>query len=260
MPSDLEQLQGAWHINSLEVDGAALSPGAYAGAKIVLEGNHFTSHSMGAVYEGTIELQPAKKPKSLTMRFDKGPEKGNANHGIYELTKGGWKLCLSMTGGPAPAVFATEPGSGQAFETLTRAAPPVAEAPAITEAFPPGETSPELEGEWAMVSCIRDGSPLDERMLKTGRRIARNGETQVLFGKQPFLQARFTVDRTQKPMTMDYLITSGASKGKAQLGMYELDGETLKLIFAAPDRPRPTGFETAAGDGKTFTIWKQIAK
>ena len=48
------------------------------------------------VYEGTIELDQKQKPKHLKMRFSEGPEKGNVNHGIYEMKEEAWTLCLNM--------------------------------------------------------------------------------------------------------------------------------------------------------------------
>ena len=258
MPTDLEKLQGRWYIQSLELDGAALSPGGFAGAEIVLTGNRFQSLSMGAVYEGTIELQSAKRPKALKMRFTKGPEKGNVNNGIYELQKDGWRLCLSMTGGPAPATFATAPGSGCALETLARTPATVPREVQAAAALPAGDPTPELEGEWAMVSCVRDGHALDERMVKSGRRICNGNLTRVLFGRQPLFEAQFCVDRSKAPMTMDYLLTSGPDRGKGQLGIYELSGRELKLLFGSPGQSRPTEFTTMPGAGKTFTIWRKM--
>ena len=139
--TDLEKLQGRWYVNTLEIDGAALSSECFAGAEIFVENDRFTSASMGAVYEGTIKLEPSKKPKTLTMAFTKGPEQGNTNHGIYELGSKGWKLCLTMNGGPAPVAFATTPGSGQALETLTRHAPAARPENPITETAPAGGTA-----------------------------------------------------------------------------------------------------------------------
>ncbi len=54
------------------------------------------------------------------MKFTEGPEKGNTNRGIYELEGDIWKMCVSMTGGPASIKFATSAGSGCALETLRR--------------------------------------------------------------------------------------------------------------------------------------------
>ncbi|HUK54942.1 MAG TPA: TIGR03067 domain-containing protein [Candidatus Binatia bacterium] len=120
MDEELEKLQGEWAVAFLEVDGLTPAWNVFAGAKIVIEGDHFTSLGMGAPYEGILEVDASAVPKAFRMKFTAGPEKGNTNHGIYELDGDRWRICLSMTGGAAPTEFATSPGSGRALETLNR--------------------------------------------------------------------------------------------------------------------------------------------
>jgi len=54
------------------------------------------------------------------MRFAAGPEMGNTNLCIYELDGDIWKICIATRGSVRPSSFASTPGSGFAFETLTR--------------------------------------------------------------------------------------------------------------------------------------------
>jgi uncharacterized protein (TIGR03067 family) len=114
----LEDLQGTWMVESLEVDGQSLPPGD---AQVVVEGDGFTTSGMGAAYQGTLRVDASKTPFALDMVFTAGPESGNTNRGIFEVAGDVWKLCLNMTGGERPAEFATAPGSGTALETLRRA-------------------------------------------------------------------------------------------------------------------------------------------
>ena len=120
MDEDLQKLQGEWNIVFLEVDGIAPAPNTFAGAKITIEGDRFTTLGMGGIFEGNLAVNSASSPKSLRMAFTAGPEKGNTNHGIYELEGDRLRLCLCVTGGAAPTEFATSPGSGCALETLDR--------------------------------------------------------------------------------------------------------------------------------------------
>src|SRR3989442_16035736 len=77
--TDLDRLQGAWNITSLEVDGQSMP--APTGACIVIEGSRFQSLGMGAVYEGKVEVDGTKKPKTFDLLFTAGPEKGNRSLG-----------------------------------------------------------------------------------------------------------------------------------------------------------------------------------
>lgn len=44
----------------------------------------------------------------------------------------------------------------------------------------------------------------------------------------------FKIDPSKKPMTIDLAITEGADAGKAQLGVFEIVGDTLRLGLDVP--------------------------
>jgi uncharacterized protein (TIGR03067 family) len=96
----------------------------------------------------------------------------------------------------------------------------------------------QLEGEWTMVSGERDGQPVPDEMRKTAKRVVKDGETTVEIGGQVFMKAKFTIDPAKKPKAIDYTISGGANDGKKVLGIYELDGDTVKFCFALPDKDR----------------------
>jgi uncharacterized protein (TIGR03067 family) len=254
MPTDLERLQGNWNIVALEIEGQQMPS---MGSRIVIEGDRFITVAMGAEYGGTIAIDTSKKPKRFDLTFTEGPEQGNRSLGIYELDGDTWRICLGLTGKTRPRKFATAPGSGHALETLARGP---AEETAPETSAPPGDRVDEMSGEWHMVSCIRDGYTLEPLLVKSGRRIGRGGVTTTMFGKQVFMKAHYTLDSSQSPKTIDYAITQGASKGKTQYGIYELDGELLRICYAGPGKPRPSDFTSATGDGKTVTVWKPTNK
>ncbi len=63
-------------------------------------------------------------------------------------------------------------------------------------------------------------------------------------------EATFTLDATQQPKTLDMTPTTGPDKGKSILGIYELDGDTLKICAAKPETARPKAFK----DGKEAVL------
>jgi len=240
----MKKLEGAWTVVTLEVDGREMPAGD---AQIVVKGSRFTTTGMGAVYRGTLRVDTKVTPHTLDMVFTAGPEKGNTNRGIFEFDRDSWKLCLNMTGGARPSSFATKPGSGLALETLQRLK---ATRPSPRPTF---VAVPELEGVWSMVSMLNDGRPLAEEFVKIGKRTAKGSTVTVSMGGKVVMKADFTVDRTQKPNHIDYWLKGG----QTQQGIFELKGQELKVIFAAPGKPRPADFSTTLGDGKIFTVWKQ---
>ena len=99
-----------------------------------------------------------------------------------------------------------------------------------------------LEGQWSMSLGEADGQAMPKEMVTTAKRVAKDGETAITIGGQPFFKAKYTIDPTKKPKAIDYIMTEGVTKGKTQLGIYELSGDTIKFCFAAPGKDRPTEF------------------
>ena len=234
---------------SLEIGGQKMPAGE---SRIVLKGDRFTTSGMGAEYEGTFAVDENKTPKSFDMTFLSGPEKGNKNLGIFELDKDTWRLCLDMTGKSRPKEFVSK--KGVALETLKRLGSEERKKAAKGTPNMPMVAAPELEGEWAMVTCVVNGDALPAGMVKQGKRVARANQITVSMAGQAVLKAQFTVDREKKPATIDYLLPDG----QLQHGIYDLEGKNLKVISSAPGAPRPTDFSTAYGDGRTFTVWRFV--
>jgi uncharacterized protein (TIGR03067 family) len=202
-----------------------------------------------------VAVHQTTAPKSFELHFEEGPEKGNTNFGIYTLDGDTWKICLATRGSQRPKEFAAPPGTGIALETLQRglvADVPVAQA---AQAPPVGDSATELGGEWIPLSVVLDGQPLDRAMLKYGKRIAAANEVTVQFGPQVVLKARYAVDRSSTPMTMDYVLAGG----KTQHGIWALEGNRLTTCFGAPGAARPSEFASTPGDGRTLAVWTPAA-
>jgi hypothetical protein len=43
-------------------------------------------------------------------------------------------------------------------------------------------------------------------------------------------------------------------------GIYEVEGDTFKLCYAAPGEARPKEFATKAATGLTLAVWKKAKK
>jgi len=119
--TDLDRLQGEWAITALKFDGEDVAPHTFAAARLIVEGDQFTSLGMGAAYSGRITVNASVNPHTFDMFFEDGPEKGNTNRGIYELLNDeSWRLCLATRGGERPKTFSSTANSGIALETLER--------------------------------------------------------------------------------------------------------------------------------------------
>ncbi|MBC8003206.1 MAG: TIGR03067 domain-containing protein [Opitutaceae bacterium] len=115
----------------------------------------------------------------------------------------------------------------------------------------------QLQGTWSMVSGSADGQPMPAEMLKQMKRVCKGDETTTTMGGQVFMKAKFTIDPSKKPKTIDYQMIEGFTKGKKQLGVYEVDGDTFKSCFGAADAERPKDFTSQPGDKRTSSVWKR---
>jgi uncharacterized protein (TIGR03067 family) len=118
----------------------------------------------------------------------------------------------------------------------------------------------QLDGEWSMVSGEANGFAMPKETVNSGRRVAKDGETTITIGGKVYFKAKISIDPTKKPKAIDYSMTEGPTKGKTHLGIYELDGDTVKFCFAAPGKDRPTEFTAKEGSEWTLSVWKRDKK
>jgi len=241
MKTDLKKLQGTWNMLSLEMEGQKYPTG---GAQIVIDGGRFVCRNMGAEYEGAITVDESASPKTFELAFEKGPEAGKQSLGIYELTGDAWKICLGLAGKKRPSKFASEAGTGHALETLERDTGARRDLPAADAKARPVA---ELEGEWAMISCLHDGKPMDARFVKSARREFRGNTTTLLAGGRAMTTSRFFVHAAG---TIEY-------PDLRQTGIYKIAGDRLHTCLVNAGAAPPADFSAKPGDGRTVSEWKR---
>jgi uncharacterized protein (TIGR03067 family) len=114
----------------------------------------------------------------------------------------------------------------------------------------------KLQGEWSMTSGTADGYDMPEAILASAKRTCTNDQVTVVINGQVILKAKFTIDASKTPKTIDYDVANGPNKGKKLVGIYEFDGETFRACFAAPGDTRPTDFTSKPDSKRTLSTWK----
>jgi uncharacterized protein (TIGR03067 family) len=125
--------------------------------------------------------------------------------------------------------------------------------PFAGEAAPPDpgrvkEEQRRLEGTWKVLSAEADGTPLPVEVTRNFK-LSFQGSTFITYIGDQKREGSYTVDPGKNPRTIDITLSAGPDKGKTQLAIYSVLGNTLRVCAAEPGRERPTGFETRGKPG-----------
>jgi uncharacterized protein (TIGR03067 family) len=118
----------------------------------------------------------------------------------------------------------------------------------------------KMQGDWAAVSMVRDGMPFPKDDAQSFFRTVKGDKYTVFHFSEAVNQGTFTIDASKKPKTMDVLPERTDDKSKAILGIYEFEGDKLKVCFGAPGKDRPAEFESKEGSGNALTVWEREKK
>jgi uncharacterized protein (TIGR03067 family) len=111
-----------------------------------------------------------------------------------------------------------------------------------------------------MVSGVRDGTPMtEEECARFVRRVS--GDQWILTVQGPegisTSKSRVTLGASKNHKEVDVVRPDGPAAGKPTRGIYEFEGDRLRVCLAQPDQPRPTELAAAAGSGHTLTVWER---
>jgi uncharacterized protein (TIGR03067 family) len=119
---ELQALKGTWRLISREVDGKKVREEEFTGVTLTHdEAGKISARRGGKVIaEGTVRLDPTKRPRMIDITFTAGPNKGKTVLGIYESEGGTLRLCHARPGDDRPTAFSTRPTSGQVLIVYQR--------------------------------------------------------------------------------------------------------------------------------------------
>ena len=117
----------------------------------------------------------------------------------------------------------------------------------------------KLQGTWNFVIVVIDGNQLPKG--EGPQTITFKGDTITVKQGDKVLQAgTHKLDPSTKPNSVDAKITEGEGKGGSMLGIYELNGDTLKVCFDMQGKKRPTEFKAPSGSGHFQATMKRSEK
>jgi len=104
-----KKLQGTWKPVSAELGGKPFPDETLRTMKLVLADDKYTVTVGEQTDEGTVKLDPAKKPRAMEIVGTKGPNQGKTIPAIYEVTDTTLRVCYDLSGKAHPTAFKTQP-------------------------------------------------------------------------------------------------------------------------------------------------------
>jgi uncharacterized protein (TIGR03067 family) len=103
----------------------------------------------------------------------------------------------------------------------------------------------KFEGTWLLVSSEHNGQQLPKDDLKDFRLTIKGDQFTSKQGTMT-IAGTLKIDPSQKPKVVDATATQDGKK-VASLGIYELDGDAMKVCYVAEGSERPKAFSTKGG-------------
>jgi uncharacterized protein (TIGR03067 family) len=115
-----------------------------------------------------------------------------------------------------------------------------------------------LRGTWVVVAAEQDGQPLDR--IKGGKLILSDTSFAIHTASGVTLKGDYRIDPSQKPRHMDLDHQEGMLRDKTWKGIYEVEGDRLRLCYVAADsaQPRPDSFTTAADSDRLLVVLERV--
>ena len=114
-----------------------------------------------------------------------------------------------------------------------------------------------LVGTWVGVSVTVDGRVLPETTVQQLRLTLTQTQYKTEKGNEVLFDSTYTIEPSKSPKHINMIGTEGDLAGKAAEGIYSLDGNTLKVCYTMPGKPRPETFGSPAGSGIYMVVWKR---
>jgi uncharacterized protein (TIGR03067 family) len=139
------------------------------------------------------------------------------------------------------------------------AAPPLQQPdPLLDPEAPMREELKKLQGSWRIEEQETDGKKLSADELK-GRTICFSKNGYFLRTTNKLLQiGLLKIDTAKTPKKLNATILKGEHKDDILQGIYELDGDSLKICMDLEGQARPKEFKTEPKSGLTLMICKRV--
>jgi uncharacterized protein (TIGR03067 family) len=118
----------------------------------------------------------------------------------------------------------------------------------------------KFQGIWTFESSETGGKKLSAGELKGFLLTFEGNKHTVKKGDEVIQVGTQKLDPSKSPKAIDVTMTEGPNKGRVMLGIYEFDGDMLKVCFDPQGKRRPTEFKSAPGSANFVNVHKRVKK
>lgn len=115
----------------------------------------------------------------------------------------------------------------------------------------------KMQGTWSVEKMVENGREAPAKDLK-GIQMTIRGHNYHFTGGEENYKGYLRIDSSKKPKQLEatFVESNGEEKGRA-LGIYELQGDTLKMCWRHEGKDRPTEFASERGSGTRYVVLKR---
>jgi uncharacterized protein (TIGR03067 family) len=114
----------------------------------------------------------------------------------------------------------------------------------------------KFQGMWVIESAQADGKEIPSDVFKSFK-ITFKGDAYTMQMGQEKIEGTFRLDSSANPKQIDILPENGPDRGRVQAGVYEVDGNKLRISAAQPGKGRPANFDTKDQPGQTLLVLRK---
>jgi len=107
------------------------------------------------------------------------------------------------------------------------------------------EEDKKFEGTWQVTALEVSGNKVGSEAYETMTFVFKGKKYEQKVGDEIVEAGTQDLDPSKSPKLMDVSVTEGDAKGKKQLAIYEINGDSLKMCFAPHEsKDRPLKFDS----------------
>jgi uncharacterized protein (TIGR03067 family) len=247
------ELEGGWKMVLLFQNGEEVPSDLASNDELLVADNEYRTKLGATVEASTFKIDATKKPKAIDFTYTSGFSKGKTIKGIYKIDGDDLTICRGL--GPEserPDEFAAPTGSELMLVVWKRSKTVGAERIKAVR-----DELNRFEATWKFVSIDVEGRSVPAERFGEDRLVLKGKQFTTTVGGNT-TEGTFKIDPTATPKTIDITFTDGPGKDNTQKGIYELDGDTQKICWAAPGKPRPTEFEAKPKSGRILQVLEKV--